>query len=116
MLFIFIRIPEGNILAVGNGTGSVELWDVTRTKQLRVMRGHTDRVPVLGWNAHVLASGCRNGQVWLHDVRVAQVSISSMCYEQLLPTEILEFQKKTVKLLVFFVLRNLCSQKLLVER
>lgn len=73
-----IRIPEGNILAVGDGTGSVELWDVTRTKQLRAMRGHTDRVPVLGWNAHVLASGCRNGQVWLHDVRVAKHHISTL--------------------------------------
>jgi len=53
-------------LAVGDGSGNVELWDVTKSKQLRTMRGHTDRVPVLGWNAHILASGCRNGQVRLH--------------------------------------------------
>jgi WD40 repeat protein len=51
---------------VGDGSGNVELWDVTKSKQLRTMRGHTDRVPVLGWNAHILASGCRNGQVRLH--------------------------------------------------
>ncbi len=52
-------------MAVGDGSGNVELWDVTKSKQLRTMRGHTDRVPVLGWNAHILASGCRNGQVRL---------------------------------------------------
>ena len=60
MLF---RIAEGNILAVGDSSGSVAIWDVTKSKQLRTMSGHSDRVPVLHWNAHILASGCRDGQV-----------------------------------------------------
>jgi WD40 repeat protein len=50
-------------LAVGDGSGKVAIWDVTKSKQLRVMSGHSDRVPVLGWNEHILASGCRDGQV-----------------------------------------------------
>ena len=50
-------------MAVGDQEGTVEIWDVTRSKLVRTMRGHSDRVPVLDWNAHILASGCRDGQV-----------------------------------------------------
>ena len=50
-------VKEGNIVAVGDNNGVVELWDVTRSKLMRKMRGHTSRVATLDWNAHILASG-----------------------------------------------------------
>ncbi len=53
-------------------SGTVELWDVGAGKNLRSMAGHTDRVACLDWREHLLASGCKDGQVHLHDVRVAE--------------------------------------------
>lgn len=64
-------VSEGNILAVGDSTGGVALWDAAASKRVRLMSGHTDRVATLDWNAHILASGGRSGAVHLHDVRVA---------------------------------------------
>ena len=36
------------------------------------MGGHSDRVGCLDWNQHILASGGREGDILLHDVRVAE--------------------------------------------
>ena len=37
-----------------------------------------NRVGCLSWNQHILASGCREGVVVLHDVRVAQHQVARM--------------------------------------
>jgi len=71
-------VKEGNIVAVGDNNGVVELWDVTRSKLMRKMRGHTSRVATLDWNAHILASGNRNGTIHLHDVRVANHHVGTL--------------------------------------
>jgi len=72
-------VNQGNILAASNSTGHVELWDAAAAggKLLRVMSGHSDRVPCLDWAEHVLASGCKDGRVHLHDVRVANHHVCS---------------------------------------
>ncbi|KAJ8952645.1 hypothetical protein NQ318_020960 [Aromia moschata] len=62
-------IQDGNCLAVGTTNGSVELWDCSRTKRLRIMEGHSARVGSLSWNSYILSSGCRSGQIIHHDVR-----------------------------------------------
>ncbi|XP_055687834.1 cell division cycle protein 20 homolog [Lutzomyia longipalpis] len=62
-------IQGGNILAVGNNSGAVELWDCTVKKRLRVMSSHENRVGVLAWNSHIVTSGSRNGIIVNHDVR-----------------------------------------------
>lgn len=64
-------VNEGNILAVGGVDGGVELYNVSDSKLLRKMSGHQDRVAALSWNEFILASGCRDGSVHLHDVRIA---------------------------------------------
>ncbi|CAK9783578.1 putative activator of the anaphase-promoting complex/cyclosome [Cutaneotrichosporon oleaginosum] len=64
--------PDGAYLAVGNDVGAVEIWDVEDNKRVRVMGGHNARVASLSWNGHVLSSGCRDGTIFHHDVRVAQ--------------------------------------------
>ena len=57
---------EGNILAVGNTTGDIALWDVESMRKLRIMNGHTDRVGSLSWNPaspYILSSGSRSGDI-----------------------------------------------------
>lgn len=65
-------IAQGNVLAVGDSTGTTQLWDVATSKLVRSMPGHSDRVGSLAWNQHLLASGGREGGVVVHDVRVAE--------------------------------------------
>ncbi|KAB0801749.1 hypothetical protein PPYR_03935 [Photinus pyralis] len=62
-------IQEGDHLAVGTCTGTVELWDCSQIKRLRIMDGHSARVGSLAWNSYILSSGCRSGQIIHHDVR-----------------------------------------------
>ncbi|KAL1489266.1 hypothetical protein ABEB36_014199 [Hypothenemus hampei] len=62
-------IEEGDCLAIGTTQGTVELWDCSRSKRLRIMNGHSARVGSLAWNSFVLTSGCRSGQIIHHDVR-----------------------------------------------
>lgn len=62
-------IQEGNILAIGNNAGAVEIWDCVKMKRLRVMDGHGARVGTLAWNAYIVSSGSRDGVIIHHDVR-----------------------------------------------
>jgi len=71
-------IKQGNVLAVGDSEGTVQLWDVGTSKLVRSMAGHTDRVGCLDWNQHILASGGREGAILLHDVRVAEHQVGSL--------------------------------------
>ena len=63
---------DGSYAAIGLSNGEVELWDVEAGRRLRSMGGHQARVPSLSWNGHILSSGCQDGSIWHHDVRVAQ--------------------------------------------
>jgi len=75
-------IKQGNVLAVGDSQGQVQLWDASTSKLMRSMDGHSDRVGCLDWNQHILASGGRDGVVVLHDVRVAQHQVSRLAGHQ----------------------------------
>lgn len=69
---------DGAYLAVGNENGEVEIWDVEESKRMRVMAGHNARVPTLSWFGHILSSGCRDGSIFHHDVRVAQHKVMEL--------------------------------------
>ena len=71
-------VTVGTILAASNPQGTVELWDAGSCKRQRSMAGHSDRVATLDWQDFLLASGCRDGSVHLHDVRVAQHMVASL--------------------------------------
>ncbi|KAL4236611.1 ubiquitin-protein transferase activating protein [Mactra antiquata] len=71
-------VSEGNILGVGTSSGEVQLWDVTQQKRLRNMSGHAARVGSLSWNAYILSSGSRSGNIHHHDVRVAQHHVGTL--------------------------------------
>ena len=64
-------IKEGNILAVGDNRGNIQIWDASRMKKVRVMTGHSDRVTCLSWNEYILTSGSRSGEIHHSDVRIA---------------------------------------------
>ncbi|KAH8410414.1 hypothetical protein KR215_004034 [Drosophila sulfurigaster] len=71
-------IQEGQILAIGNSTGAVELWDCSKVKRLRVMDGHGARVGSLAWNSYLVSSGSRDGTIIHHDVRSREHKLSSL--------------------------------------
>jgi cell division cycle protein 20 (cofactor of APC complex) len=69
---------DGSYLAIGKDTGDVEIWDCDTGKKMRSMGGHNGRVPTLSWNGHVLSSGCRDGSIHHHDVRVANHKVMEL--------------------------------------
>ncbi|PIK44016.1 putative cell division cycle protein 20-like [Apostichopus japonicus] len=71
-------IPEGNFLAVGTSSGTVQLWDVDQSKRLRTMTGHAARVGSLSWNSYILSSGSRTGNIHHHDVRAAEHHVATL--------------------------------------
>ncbi|PIA15287.1 WD40 repeat-like protein [Coemansia reversa NRRL 1564] len=62
---------DGTYLAIGTSSGDVQIWDAESQSKIRTMAGHQARVGVMSWERHVLSSGCQDGSIWNHDVRVA---------------------------------------------
>ncbi|KAK9767417.1 WD repeat-containing protein slp1 [Basidiobolus ranarum] len=62
---------DGAYLAVGTDEGDTQIWDIESSTKIRSMPGHLARVGVLSWDKHMLSSGCRDGSIWNHDVRIA---------------------------------------------
>jgi len=61
--------PDSTHLAVGTSDAKVQVWDVTRCKQVKELTGHTNRVSALAWNNAILSSGGRDSVVRNWDVR-----------------------------------------------
>ncbi|KAG6828675.1 hypothetical protein H0H92_007090 [Tricholoma furcatifolium] len=69
---------DGGYLGIGLGTGDVELWDVEAGQKLRTMSGHQSQVATLSWHQHILTSGCGDGSIWHHDVRVPRHKVMEL--------------------------------------
>ncbi|PFH53498.1 hypothetical protein AMATHDRAFT_137284 [Amanita thiersii Skay4041] len=69
---------DGMFLGIGLGTGEVELWDVDTGQKLRTMGGHQAKVAALSWHEHILSSGCEDGSIWHHDVRMPQHKVMEL--------------------------------------
>lgn len=69
---------DGAYLAIGLDDGNVEIWDAEEGKRMRIMGGHGARVPSLSWHGHVLSSGCRDGSIHQHDVRVSKHKVMEL--------------------------------------
>lgn len=63
-------VGAGSHLAVGQGNGLVEIYDVIKKKCVRTLSGHMDRVACLSWNNYVLTSGSRDRRILHRDVRI----------------------------------------------
>eukprot|EP00817_Percolomonadidae_sp_ATCC50343_P006878 CAMPEP_0117431406 /NCGR_PEP_ID=MMETSP0758-20121206/10922_1 /TAXON_ID=63605 /ORGANISM="Percolomonas cosmopolitus, Strain AE-1 (ATCC 50343)" /LENGTH=608 /DNA_ID=CAMNT_0005220347 /DNA_START=248 /DNA_END=2071 /DNA_ORIENTATION=- len=73
---------NGNILAVGNAKGTIELWDVTKSKCFHTYEGHTARVGCLSWNANFLSSGSRDNSIIHRDMRQASSVFKLQSHKQ----------------------------------
>ncbi|TFK20989.1 WD repeat-containing protein slp1 [Coprinopsis marcescibilis] len=69
---------DGNFLAIGLGNGSVEVWDVEAGRKVRTMEGHSAQVPSLSWNNFIVSSGCGDGSIFHHDVRIAEHKVMEL--------------------------------------
>ncbi|CAN6653980.1 APC/C activator protein Cdc20p [Trichomonascus vanleenenianus] len=67
---------DGAYLSIGLSDGDVQIWDVEEQTKLRSMTGHSARVGVMSWDKHIVSSGCRDGSIWNHDVRIAEHKVS----------------------------------------
>ncbi|KAG9063613.1 ubiquitin-protein transferase activating protein [Linnemannia hyalina] len=56
----------------------VQVWDVETRTKLRTMSGHAARVGVLAWDKQIVSSGCRDGSIWNHDVRVHNHKVAEL--------------------------------------
>ena len=63
---------DGKHIAVGTNAAEVQIWDVSRLKQVRTLRGHSARVGALAWNGTSLATGSRDNNIMMHDVRIRE--------------------------------------------
>ncbi|CAG8621481.1 2270_t:CDS:2, partial [Ambispora leptoticha] len=63
---------DGEHLAIGMSDGDAQIWDVSKEQKIRSMLGHSARVAALSWRNFVLSSGCKDGNIWNHDIRIAE--------------------------------------------
>ncbi len=66
--------PEGNILAVGCGDGTVRYWRIEDAMQLHVIHGHPDWVRAVAFHPHgnILASGSDDKTIKFWDVETGK--------------------------------------------
>ncbi|KAI5481750.1 WD repeat protein, cell division cycle 20, cofactor of APC complex [Pseudohyphozyma bogoriensis] len=69
---------DGSYLAVGLSSGPIQVYDVATGSRIRTMAGHQSRVPTLSWSGAILSSGCKTGEIWNSDVRVAQHRVAEL--------------------------------------
>ncbi|KAF8980659.1 ubiquitin-protein transferase activating protein [Entomortierella lignicola] len=69
---------DGLYLAVGTFDGDTQIWDIETKTKVRSMAGHVARVGVLAWDKHILSSGCRDGSIWNHDVRIQNHKVAEL--------------------------------------
>lgn len=69
---------DGAHIAVGLGTGDVQIWDAEDATRIRTMSGHESRVSSLSWNRGILSTGGRSGAIFNHDVRIAQHKVAEL--------------------------------------
>ena len=60
---------DGNILAVGESSGIVKIFDMNKKKVIDFWQDHTSRVGTLSWNGNILTSGGRDKMILNHDIR-----------------------------------------------
>ncbi|DBA04765.1 TPA: hypothetical protein N0F65_004402 [Lagenidium giganteum] len=63
---------RGTHLSVGTNSGEVQIWEATTCKLVRTMNGHVARVGTLAWSSQLIASGSRDRNIYLRDIRTPE--------------------------------------------
>ncbi|KAG0229895.1 ubiquitin-protein transferase activating protein [Actinomortierella wolfii] len=71
---------DGAFLAIGTFDGDAQIWDVEQKTKIRSMTGHQARIGVMSWDKAILSSGCRDGSIWNHDVRVPNHKVAELLH------------------------------------
>ena len=75
--------PDGKHIAVGTNNAEVQIWDASRARKVRTLKGHEARVGALAWNGTQLATGSRDTTVMTHDVRIREHCTNTFtCHSQ----------------------------------
>ncbi|KAF9973026.1 ubiquitin-protein transferase activating protein [Actinomortierella ambigua] len=72
--------PDGANLAIGTFDGEAQIWDVEQNMKVRSMTGHQARVGVMSWDKAIVSSGCRDGSIWNHDVRLPNHKVAELLH------------------------------------
>ena len=60
---------RGTHLSIGTNSGEVQIWDITKGKMIRTMKGHEGRVGTIAWSTNVLSSGSKDKSILSRDLR-----------------------------------------------
>ena len=65
-------------IGVGLPTGVIEIWDVVKSKKIREIEAHSDRISSLAWNGYIITSGSKDKVIKNFDVRIQDSEISKI--------------------------------------
>jgi cell division cycle protein 20 (cofactor of APC complex) len=71
-------VGDGTTLAIGTTSAEVQLWDISRSKKLRTLQGHSSDITALSWNKFILSTGSKDTQIINHDVRRAKSQLQTL--------------------------------------
>jgi cell division cycle 20-like protein 1 (cofactor of APC complex) len=63
-----------NTIAVGDSYGEITYVDLTKKKEINKQNAHFGRIGSLNWGKNLLASGSKDGNVGIWDVRCGNVN------------------------------------------
>ena len=64
---------DGNHFAVGTHTGDLQIWDTTKSKIIKTLKGHDGRICAVAWNNTFLSTGSRDHNILHRDLKSANV-------------------------------------------
>lgn len=70
------------LLAIGDSTHAVKIYDIEKSAEVRTLHSHNDRVSSLAWNGYVLSTGSRDASVMQHDMRIQNYFVKYTGHEQ----------------------------------
>ncbi|XP_057429909.1 uncharacterized protein LOC130723017 [Lotus japonicus] len=60
---------DAKLVAIGSRRSKLQLWDAETSKPIRMLEGHSQRIPTIAWNGDTLTSGSHDRSIINHDVR-----------------------------------------------
>ena len=56
-------------MSIGTVDGKVQIWDIEKQQRVRTFDGHLSRVSACVWSNSLIASGSKDKQILIRDVR-----------------------------------------------